>query len=195
MAHSGGTAVSIPLVNNRKGSLLPLAEPSVLKLSLMGSGDLAQVGRLPGVAEEANRLQRARSLPVKYRYHPGHSNNSTLSQRKCKGQSPPPPFFTRGVFVRPVLNNSTTKAWACQPGVVACVAFFTNDPECAAVSCETLNIEQAEQDVKGPSIGVSLSSEVPVCFNIFHYGISLRQAISAENHGFICKGARSLGLY
>ncbi|XP_049916142.1 calcium-activated potassium channel subunit alpha-1 isoform X1 [Epinephelus moara] len=73
--------VSVPLVNNRKGSLLPPAEPSALRLSFMGSGDLGQVGRLPGVPEEASRLQRARSLPVKYRYHPSHSNNATLSHR------------------------------------------------------------------------------------------------------------------
>lgn len=82
-------AVSVPLVNNRKGSLLPSAEPSALRLSLLGSGVLGQVGRLPGVAEEVTRLQRARSLPVKYRYHPSHSNNSTLSHRHCK---PPPPL-------------------------------------------------------------------------------------------------------
>ncbi|KAM8730684.1 calcium-activated potassium channel subunit alpha-1-like isoform 5-T5 [Acanthopagrus schlegelii] len=66
-------AVSVPLVNNRKGSLLPP--------SFRGSGDLGQAGRLPGVAEESSRLQRARSLPVKYRYHPSHSNNATLSHR------------------------------------------------------------------------------------------------------------------
>ncbi|XP_044192876.1 calcium-activated potassium channel subunit alpha-1-like isoform X1 [Thunnus albacares] len=78
---SGVTAVSVPLVNNRKGSLLPPAEPSALRLSFMGSRDLGQVGRLPGVAEEASRLHRARSLPVKYRYHPSHSNNATLSHR------------------------------------------------------------------------------------------------------------------
>ena len=75
-------AVSVPLVNNRKGSLLPL--------SFRGSGDLGQAGRLPGVAEESSRLQRARSLPVKYRYHPSHSNNATLSHRHCKGPPPPP---------------------------------------------------------------------------------------------------------
>ncbi|KAI3365196.1 hypothetical protein L3Q82_010293, partial [Scortum barcoo] len=79
--HSGVAVVSVPLVNNRKGSLLPPANPPALRLSFMGSGDLGQVGRLPGVAEEASRLQRARSLPVKYRYHPSHSNNATLSHR------------------------------------------------------------------------------------------------------------------
>lgn len=92
---SGVTAVSVPLVNNRKGSLLPPTEPSTLRLSFMGSRDLGQVGRLPGVAEEASRLHRARSLPVKYRYHPSHSNNATLSHRHCKGHPPltsPPPF-------------------------------------------------------------------------------------------------------
>lgn len=87
---SGVTVVSVPLVNNRKGSLLPPAEPSALRLSFMGSRDLGQVGWLPGVAEEASRLHRARSLPVKYRYHPSHSNNATLSHRHCKGHLPPP---------------------------------------------------------------------------------------------------------
>ena len=32
---------------------------------------------------------------------------------------------------------------------------------CAAVSCEALNIEQAEQDVKGQCVGASLSSGSP----------------------------------
>ncbi|KAF3704334.1 Calcium-activated potassium channel subunit alpha-1 [Channa argus] len=79
---SGVAAVSVPLVNNRKGSLLP----SALRLSFTGSRDLSQVGWLPGVAEEASRLQRARSLPVKYRYHPSHSieenQQSALSPKK-----------------------------------------------------------------------------------------------------------------
>lgn len=87
---SGVAVVSVPLVNNRKGSLLPRAEPPALRLSFMGSGDLGQVGRLPAVAEEASLLQRARSLPVKYRYHPSHSNNATLSHRHCKGHLPSP---------------------------------------------------------------------------------------------------------
>lgn len=169
-AYSGVTAVSVPLVNNRKGSLLPSAEPSSLRLSFMGSRDLGQVGRLPGVVEEASRLQRARSLPVKYRYHPSHANNAILSHRHCKGHLPLPP----GVFGRLVFNNSTTRACACQAGVVACVAFLTNDPVCAAVSCETLNIEQAKQDVKDQCVGASLSTESPLYFNIFHYGVTLR---------------------
>ncbi|XP_072534009.1 calcium-activated potassium channel subunit alpha-1a isoform X15 [Salminus brasiliensis] len=48
---------SVPLVNNRKGSLLPPVPPSRRHLSLAG-------------------LNRARSLPGKYRYHP---SSSTLS--------------------------------------------------------------------------------------------------------------------
>ncbi|XP_071062952.1 calcium-activated potassium channel subunit alpha-1a-like isoform X1 [Pseudochaenichthys georgianus] len=63
---SGVAVVSVPLVNNRKGSLLPPAKPP--RLGITGSGDLS-------------RLPRARSLPVKYRYHPSHSNNGTLSRR------------------------------------------------------------------------------------------------------------------
>lgn len=86
------TPVSVPLVNNRKGSLLPLAQPCALRLSFIGPRDLGQVGRQPRAAEDASRLQRACSLPVKYRYHPSHSNNATLSHRHCKGYRAPLPF-------------------------------------------------------------------------------------------------------
>lgn len=59
---SAEAAELVPLVNNRKGScLLP---------STLGSGE---VGRAP-----ASQLQRARSLPVKYRYRP---SNSTCARR------------------------------------------------------------------------------------------------------------------
>ncbi|XP_051235696.1 calcium-activated potassium channel subunit alpha-1a isoform X9 [Dicentrarchus labrax] len=66
--------INIPLVNNRKGSLLPMglgpgADPSKLRLSISGPGDV--VAR--SLAE--SRLNRARSLPVKYRYH---SSNAML---------------------------------------------------------------------------------------------------------------------
>ncbi|KAM9848106.1 calcium-activated potassium channel subunit alpha-1a [Aulostomus maculatus] len=71
--------INIPLVNNRKGSLLPVgpgpgAHPSQLRLSISGPGDT--VGR--SLAE--SRLNRARSLPVKYRYHP--SNAMLLSHSR-----------------------------------------------------------------------------------------------------------------
>lgn len=75
-------SVNIPLVNNRKGSLLPRAPgpgagPSKLRLSLSGPGDVAA----RSLAE--SRLNRARSLPVKYRYHP--SNAMLLSHsRHCR---------------------------------------------------------------------------------------------------------------
>lgn len=96
---SGVTAVSVPLVNNRKGSLLPSAEPSTLRLSFMGSlGQVGQVGQLPGVVEEASRLQRARSLPVKYRYHPSHANIAILSHRHCKGHLPLPLACLAGLY-------------------------------------------------------------------------------------------------
>ncbi|XP_067466356.1 calcium-activated potassium channel subunit alpha-1a isoform X1 [Thunnus thynnus] len=85
--------INIPLVNNRKGSLLlkgpgPGADPSKLRFSISGPG--GTVAR--SLAE--SRLNRARSLPVKYRYHPSnsmllsHSRNfedehpSTLSPKK-----------------------------------------------------------------------------------------------------------------
>lgn len=95
---SGVAALSVRLVNNRKGSLLPPAEPSALRLSFVGSEDSGQVGHPPGVTEEVSRLQRARSLPVKYRYHPGHSSNATLSQRQCKGHIPPHPSYPQRVW-------------------------------------------------------------------------------------------------
>ncbi|CAB1313023.1 unnamed protein product [Coregonus sp. 'balchen'] len=88
----GSGSGSVPLVNNRKGSLQPSREPSVLRRSLLGSRELVQVAMGPGgpggpgglAAEEASRLQRARSLPVKYRYHPSHSSNTTLlNMRHC----------------------------------------------------------------------------------------------------------------
>ncbi|XP_038592793.1 calcium-activated potassium channel subunit alpha-1a isoform X6 [Micropterus salmoides] len=71
--------INIPLVNNRKGSLLPKGlgpgpDPSKLRLSISGPGDV--MGR--SLAE--SRLNRARSLPVKYRYHP--SNAMLLSHSR-----------------------------------------------------------------------------------------------------------------
>lgn len=153
--HGRVAAVSVPLVNNRKGSLLPPSEPSALRLSLMGSRELGQVARAPGMAEEASRLQRARSLPVKYRYHPSHSSNAILNHRHCKPPRPPLLCVT-GLCSTP----RPSSACVCEVGVVACVAFLTNDPVCAAVSCETLNIEQAEEDVKDQCVvGASLSNE------------------------------------
>ncbi|XP_075114015.1 calcium-activated potassium channel subunit alpha-1 isoform X12 [Leptodactylus fuscus] len=52
----------IPLVNNRKGSLFLPSDPSLLHLQLLGSSDTGNSTNL--------RLQRALSLPGKYRYHP-----------------------------------------------------------------------------------------------------------------------------
>ncbi|XP_036382582.1 calcium-activated potassium channel subunit alpha-1 isoform X3 [Megalops cyprinoides] len=73
-----GVAEPVPLVNNRKGSLLLPSDPS-LRLGLTRPG-------------EEGRLQRARSLPVKYRYHPSNAmlslapfeeeHPSTLSPKK-----------------------------------------------------------------------------------------------------------------
>ena len=78
-------SASIPLVNNRKGSLLPLgpgprANPSLLRLSISGPGN----GPGRGLAE--SRLNRARSLPVKYRYHP---SNAPLLGRSRPRRLPP----------------------------------------------------------------------------------------------------------
>lgn len=75
-------SINIPLVNNRKGSLLPKGprprvDPSKLRLSISGPGDTAA----RSLAE--SRLSRACSLPVKYRYHP--SNAMLLSHsRHCR---------------------------------------------------------------------------------------------------------------
>lgn len=100
--------LSVPLVNNRKGSLLPRrpgagagagADPSKLRLSISGPGDVAA-----GPLAES-RLSRARSLPVKYRYHPSnamllsHSRHCRLPPRWDASASnpacpaPPPVFF------------------------------------------------------------------------------------------------------
>ncbi|XP_041116994.1 calcium-activated potassium channel subunit alpha-1 isoform X3 [Polyodon spathula] len=72
------------LVNNRKGSLYLPSDPSVLRHSLMNPSE-------PG-RPAPSRLQRAHSLPVKYRYHSGSSavnhslfedeHPSTLSPKK-----------------------------------------------------------------------------------------------------------------
>lgn len=75
-------SINIPLVNNRKGSLLPRGpgpgpDPSKLRLSISGPGDVAARSQVE------SRLNRARSLPVKYRYHP--SNAMLLSHsRHCR---------------------------------------------------------------------------------------------------------------
>lgn len=75
-------SISIPLVNNRKGSLLPRgprlgADPSKLRLSISGPGEVM------ARSLTESRLNRARSLPVKYRYHP--SNAMLLSHsRHCR---------------------------------------------------------------------------------------------------------------
>ncbi|XP_058507608.1 calcium-activated potassium channel subunit alpha-1a-like isoform X2 [Solea solea] len=93
-------SANVPLVNNRKGSLLPLTGPqptaanaSWLRLSLSGPGDPAAAAASRSLWAES-RLSRARSLPVKYRYHPSnavllsHSRNfedehpSALSPKK-----------------------------------------------------------------------------------------------------------------
>ncbi|XP_035028074.1 calcium-activated potassium channel subunit alpha-1a isoform X3 [Hippoglossus stenolepis] len=69
--------INIPLVNNRKGSLLPAGpgpHPSKLRFSISGPGDVTA----RSLAE--SRLNRARSLPVKYRYHP--SNAMLLSHSR-----------------------------------------------------------------------------------------------------------------
>ncbi|XP_055082975.1 calcium-activated potassium channel subunit alpha-1a isoform X3 [Periophthalmus magnuspinnatus] len=84
----GPSSADIPLVNNRKGSLLPAGpcEPVQLRLSISGPGPESGARLLV-----ESRLNRARSLPVKYRYHPSNAmlhnqiedeHPSTLSPKK-----------------------------------------------------------------------------------------------------------------
>lgn len=115
---SGGPPpVSVPLVNNRKGSLLPPAVPSALRLSTMGTGaPVIPPRRRPAAAVaaaagEASRIQRARSLPVKYRYHSGHPSNATLSHKHRK---PPPPPTVFGLVA--VGRNNDAIRSMCLPG-------------------------------------------------------------------------------
>ncbi|CAB1343840.1 unnamed protein product [Coregonus sp. 'balchen'] len=75
---------AVPLVNNRKGSLLPpgvglgLGPHGGLRFSISGPSRGDGAGR---ALAEQSRLNRARSLPVKYRYHP---SNATLHGRSSR---------------------------------------------------------------------------------------------------------------
>lgn len=76
-------SVNIPLVNNRKGSVLPVGprpDHLQLRLSISGPGDATA----RSLAER--RLNRARSLPVKYRFH---SSNAMLLSHSRHCRSPP----------------------------------------------------------------------------------------------------------
>eukprot|EP00063_Salmo_salar_P035694 XP_014010529.1 PREDICTED: calcium-activated potassium channel subunit alpha-1-like isoform X3 [Salmo salar] len=61
---------AVPLVNNRKGSLLPPRMGLGLRFSISGPSRGDGTGR---ALAEQSRLNRARSLPVKYRYHPSNA--------------------------------------------------------------------------------------------------------------------------
>ncbi|XP_073723341.1 calcium-activated potassium channel subunit alpha-1a isoform X3 [Misgurnus anguillicaudatus] len=69
--------VSVPLVNNRKGSLLSPAASYLHRLSLSSSRELHQ----NAATSEITRLHRACSLPVRYRYH--SSCTSNISRHMC----------------------------------------------------------------------------------------------------------------
>lgn len=74
-------AVRVPLVNNRKGSVLSPAASYLHRLSLASSRDLYQTGAGAGTgAGTGAGLHRACSLPVKYRYH----SSSTIRLRKTR---------------------------------------------------------------------------------------------------------------
>ncbi|XP_029608191.1 calcium-activated potassium channel subunit alpha-1 isoform X1 [Salmo trutta] len=64
------TDPAVPLVNNRKGSLLPPRMGLGLRFSISGPSRGDGTGR---ALAEQSRLNRARSLPVKYRYHPSNA--------------------------------------------------------------------------------------------------------------------------
>uniref|UniRef100_A0A9J7Z284 Calcium-activated potassium channel subunit alpha-1 n=1 Tax=Cyprinus carpio carpio TaxID=630221 RepID=A0A9J7Z284_CYPCA len=70
--------VSVPLVNNRKGSLLSPAASYLHRLSLASSRELYHSSSAGTGASDAIRLHRACSLPVKYRYHSSHGSTSTI---------------------------------------------------------------------------------------------------------------------
>lgn len=77
-----GVRVSLPLVNNRKGSLLSPAALYLHRLSLASSRELYQSSSACTGASDATRLHRACSLPVKYRYHSSHGSTSTLCKTR-----------------------------------------------------------------------------------------------------------------
>lgn len=80
-----GVRVSVPLVNNRKGSLLSPAALYLHRLSLASSRELYQSSSTGTGASDAIRLHRACSLPVKYRYHSSHGSTSTIGPHTlCK---------------------------------------------------------------------------------------------------------------
>lgn len=91
---SGVAAASVPLVNNRKGSLL---RPAV------GSRDPNQAGQQPGAPEEAGRLQRTRSLPDITPVTPVTPHSVTGTVRAA---SPRTPVSLCG-------SNRSTKACIC----------------------------------------------------------------------------------
>ncbi|XP_078499491.1 calcium-activated potassium channel subunit alpha-1 isoform X1 [Lissotriton helveticus] len=78
----GGPPEPVRLVNNRKGSLFLPSNPSLLHLHLISS---PEQGR-----STYCRLQRALSLPVKYRFHSKHSrwNQDLLEDEQMSALSP-----------------------------------------------------------------------------------------------------------
>lgn len=102
--------LNIPLVNNRKGSLPPTgpasgSHPSQLRLSISGPGDVVTRSKAEG------RLNRARSLPVKYRYHP--SNATLLSHSRHCRLPPPTPFPQRDASVSNPCLCRCFFSWLC----------------------------------------------------------------------------------
>ncbi|XP_031761895.1 calcium-activated potassium channel subunit alpha-1 isoform X4 [Xenopus tropicalis] len=67
----------VPLVNNRKGSLFLPCDSSLLHLQLLGSSGTEH--------RTSIKLQRALSLPGKYRYHP---NQPVLIQKQFEDEQP-----------------------------------------------------------------------------------------------------------
>eukprot|EP00063_Salmo_salar_P096167 XP_014071002.1 PREDICTED: calcium-activated potassium channel subunit alpha-1-like isoform X6 [Salmo salar] len=86
-----GEVTAVPLVNNRKGSLLPpgvglgLGPHGGFRLSISGPGRGDTAGR---ALAEQSRLNRARSLPVKYCYHPSNASLHGHSSRAFEDEHP-----------------------------------------------------------------------------------------------------------
>uniref|UniRef100_A0A8C7G8T6 Calcium-activated potassium channel subunit alpha-1 n=1 Tax=Oncorhynchus kisutch TaxID=8019 RepID=A0A8C7G8T6_ONCKI len=84
-----GEVTAVPLVNNRKGSLLPpgvgLGPHGGFRISTSGPGRGDTAGR---ALAEQSRLSRARSLPVKYCYHPSNASLHGHSRRAFEDEHP-----------------------------------------------------------------------------------------------------------
>lgn len=115
-----GEVTAVPLVNNRKGSLLPpgvgLGPHGGFRISTSGSGRGDTAGR---ALAEQSRLSRARSLPVKYCYHPSNASLHGHSSRACR-------LTPLAGCISPCQSLTPCTVLYCHPASVACLhAGFT----------------------------------------------------------------------